>query len=131
MRQKKTFLLPEFEASPNRPLISQKTFDLISKRSVARREGNYSVENQLAREVRASAKADRKSFLEVELAGGSWKSIQRLRKGPGKNYNGIKNSDGELVDLSQRAESLAEYFQKNPMENMLCESNTYSVDANQ
>ena len=119
--------LPSFEVSPKRPWISQKTLDLISKRGVARREGNYTVEKQVNREVRASAKADRKAFLEAELAGGSWKSIQRLRKGPGKKYTGIKNPEGTLVDLSERAETLAEYFEKVQWE--ICFANLLPTDS--
>ena len=68
-------VLLTFEVSPKRPWISQKTLDLISKNSVARREGNYSVENQLAREVRASAKVDRKIL-------GSGASGRELEKYP-------------------------------------------------
>lgn len=82
------------------------------KRALARGDGNYPFEKVLSSQVRASAKKDRRTYLETELENGSWKSIRRLLQGPAKKHPGIKILQCELVDSGERAETLAEYFEK-------------------
>lgn len=105
-------VLPRLEAQPKRPWIFQHTLELITKRNLARGEGRYPSEKVLKRQVRTSAKKNWKDFLQKELAHGSWQSIHRLRKGPTKKYAGIQNVQGEIVHSSQRAETLAQYFEQ-------------------
>ena len=104
-------VLPRLQAQPKRPWISQHTLELITKRNLARGDGRYPLGKVLKRQVRTCAKTDRKNSGE-ELADESWQSIYRLRKGPTKKYVGIQNVHSEVVDSSQRSETLAQYFER-------------------
>ena len=45
------------------------------------------------------------------LADGSWNAVRKLNKPPGKKQGRLRNLQGELVDASSRAETLAEYLE--------------------
>ena len=94
---------------PNRPWISQATLDLLNKRDGA---GNPLEAHNLTKLIKASVKRDKKKWLDLQLVGGKWNAVRALRKGPPKKPIQIRNKHGQLVDSTQRADTLADYFEK-------------------
>ena len=84
----------------------------IDERQLARREGDWRKENELSDIIKKSAKSDRKKWLEDLAGSGSWKDVRYLRS-PNKSFQGrLRNLQGDIVFSDQRAESMAEYFEK-------------------
>eukprot|EP00959_Pyramimonas_sp_CCMP1952_P318659 6667866-Pyramimonas_sp.AAC.1 len=95
-----------------RPWIRTATLDLIELRNNARVLGQFALEASLNKQIKSAAKNDRAAWLEADLADGGWPAIKRLRKGSARQQQGrIRNSAGDLVDSSERADTLATYLQ--------------------
>ena len=70
------------EPQRKRPWISDTTLNMISHREYARIHGQYDIESKLHKQIKLSARADRKYWLESELVGAPWSAIKALRKLP-------------------------------------------------
>ena len=67
---------------------------------------------ELNRAVKASAKKDRRPWLEEALRGGAWRDVRNVSR-PAKHKQGrLRDLAGKLVDSSERAETLAEYLEQ-------------------
>ena len=62
--------------------------------------------------VKAPVKHDRSKWLDKLLQDGNWGEIRKLRKGFKLQQGRLRNMDGELVSSEERAETLAEYYEK-------------------
>ena len=105
-------VVPKMPMKKRRPWISARTVGLIESRNACRHNSDYELEKQLNKEVRKAARADRREWLLQELSGGSWSAVRKLRQGPRTMHASVKNMEGELMPTDQRAETLAEYFEK-------------------
>ena len=104
--------LPRKAVEASRPWISSTTLQLIERRNSVRIEGNHQAEVDLNRSVKASAKKDRRLWLEEALRGGAWRDVRKLSKPPKHKQGRLRDLDGKLVDSSGRAETLAEYLEQ-------------------
>ena len=62
--------------------------------------------------VKRSAQADRRRWLEDLMQTGEWSQIRKCRKGFAPKPSKLKNLEGEVVDSSKRADTMAEYFER-------------------
>ena len=95
-----------------KPWISKWTLALIEERDIIRLFGDRQSELEMNKEIKKSAKNDRVKFLDDMLKDEDWSQIKKLRKSFSRPNGRIRNLDGELVESSQRGETLAEYFEK-------------------
>ena len=82
---------------------------MISHREHARAHGQYDIESKLHKQIKLSARADRKYWLETELVGAPWSAIKALRKLPIKKAFQIRDSAQTRVDSDKRGDTLADY----------------------
>ena len=82
-------VLPDYELTPKRAWISERTLGLITQRKVKHNEGDYAEVKDLHKLVRASAKQYRQKFMDGELSAGGWKAIRWLRTAPPNKYASI------------------------------------------
>ena len=103
--------IPSTTVHAQKPWISATTLQHISSRNTARLQHQHDLEKSLNKLIKQSAKADRRTWIEEQLQNGNWSAVKRYRKGfcppPGR----LQNSKGDLVDTSQRADTLATYFE--------------------
>jgi len=104
--------LPRTNATPRRPWISAGTLDLIDARNRAQTAGDWALMWRLKAEVRKSVKKDRRRWLDELVESGEWSKVRQLRKGFKPQPSKLKNSTGEVVDSIDRAETLADYYEK-------------------
>ena len=104
--------LPPEPRIARRPWISQATLDLICDRTNARRTADYSLEKELSKEIRRSAKRDRAQWLTDLAASGSWDSMRYLKKKRKPAQGRLRNEDGQLVSSEDWAETMANYLEK-------------------
>ena len=64
------------------------------------------------KEIRAATRRDRETWLNGMVASGDWQSVRKLRVGVAAKHGRMQNLNGELVDSSERAETLAEFHEK-------------------
>ena len=83
---------------------------LIDQRNECRRSGAGEKEQVINRQIRLSAKTDKREWLDRELVGGSWGAVKQLRRKKVVRHASVRNQSGLLVDTAQRPEALAEYF---------------------
>ena len=69
------------------------------------------LEKELNKITRASAKADRRDWLEQQLGDGNWTAIKAHRKGFKPTLGRLQNQAGELVESSMRADTMATHFE--------------------
>ena len=62
--------------------------------------------------VKRSAKNDRRRWLEDLVQTGEWSQIRKCRKGFAPKPSKLKNMQGEVVESTQRADTMAEYFER-------------------
>ena len=105
-------VLPKIKIVANRPWTSSETLSLIRERDICRRKGDFEREKLLNKDVRRAARTDRRHRLEEEVASGSWSSVRSLRKGNRIKHAGVRNLEGVLTGTGERAETLADYFEK-------------------
>lgn len=103
--------LPCCVAKPKKPWISDHTLGLITERNTKRRIKDCAGEKILHKKIRDSAKMDRRRYLHDELASGGWAAIKRLRKGPRKQCANLRDPSGEIVGMSERGGTMAEYLE--------------------
>ena len=97
---------------PRRPWITERTLDLIEKRNTARQIGDHYAERALNKAIKQSAKMDRKVWLNISLDGGNWSAIRSLTRQRKHKQGRLRDLNGQFVDSSMRAETLAEYLEK-------------------
>jgi len=105
-------VLPRQSISRKRPWISERTLQLIVARSVSRQNNDYVEEVRLNKSVRVSAKNDKREYLQTELATGSWKCVKKLKRGLSKKHADIRDLTGCVVELNERSNTLAKYFEQ-------------------
>jgi len=103
--------LPERFAKPNRPWISDATLRLIDERDEARRAGDWRWESLANWNVKASAKADRRAWLDELVEDGNWRAVKAVKKGFKQQHGRLKNRTGEMVSSDERSEAFAEYYE--------------------
>ena len=104
--------LPKLRVTKRRPWITAWTTNLIESRNAHRQSGNHEAEKVLNKQIRQAARADRRAWLLDELKGGTWKAVRKLKQGERTNHASVRNLQGELMPTSERADTLAEYFEK-------------------
>ena len=104
--------LPRQQAVAKRPWISGETLLLIDQRNASRRAGAWEEETRLNKEIRAATRRDRETWLNGMVASGDWQSVRKLRVGVAAKHGRMQNLNGELVDSSERAETLADFYEK-------------------
>ena len=92
--------------------ISLGTKELFKQRDTARQSGDTAHEQWLNTSIKKAVRRDKRKWLDSQLQGGSWAATKALRKAPGKTPIAIKNTAGEPVESDQRADTLADYFEK-------------------
>ena len=75
-----------------------------------RRNHNYVEESKINKLIRISAKHDKQVYLEVELSTGKWDAIKQLRRGLVVKDTNLRNPAGQLVETSERPDTMAKYF---------------------
>ena len=85
---------------------------MIDERRAARLNADHAAELRLNKEIRKSAAADKRLFLEREMEDGSWSAIRKLRRGAVTKQAIIKDMVGNVVETSDRPNTLASYFEK-------------------
>ena len=91
--------------------ISSRTLHLLEERGQARASRNPHLEKQLHGQVKQSVKIDRSQWFDDFLKTGDWNDIRRLRRGHRPRSGRLKNTDGNVVESDQRAETLATCFE--------------------
>ena len=86
--------------------------NLIEKRNIARAENNFDHERILNREIKQWARYDRKQWLLGILDDDTWSSIKKHRRGFKPKLRRMRNMAGEPVESEQKAETIADYFEK-------------------
>ena len=104
--------LPTQITGARKPWISAQTMGLIEHRNFCRTAGQHTAEKELNKEIRAAARRDRRAWLDDSLASGSWSAIRRLRQGKPKKHTTIQDQNGTFVSTAERADTLADYFEK-------------------
>ena len=104
-------VLPEVVVRAQRPWIRIYTLRLIEQRRAARLQHDLFLVQQLSREIRRSAKMDRRVWLEERLLDNDWSEIRKLRSG-GKQLGRLKAASGDLVNSEDRAETLADHYER-------------------
>ena len=100
------------KAFPSTPWIQDRTLALIERRNLAMRNCNRCLEVDLNKKIRASARQDRRDWLDDKLATGDWAEIRKLKRGGHAKRGPIRKNDGATVDSCQRAETLAGYYER-------------------
>ena len=95
-----------------KPWISQRTLDLIERRSLARLDGDSASDKLLCKEIKASARKDRSNWLQGLADAGDWAALKRLRKGRQVQQTLLKNPVGDTVGTDARACTLADYLEQ-------------------
>ena len=96
----------------HKPWISSRTLHLLEETDDARASRNPHLEKILHGQVKQSVKMDRSQWLDDLLKTGDWNEIlRRLRRGHRPRSGRLKNTDGNVVESDQRAETLATYFE--------------------
>ena len=105
--------IPVITLLPQKPWISANTLNLIGQRNDARKMGNRSVEVELNKQIRKSARADRGDWLDNIVTTGAWAEIKKLKKSRNLNVGNRKlhDSTGELIESSQRADTFAKHLE--------------------
>ncbi|CAK0833860.1 unnamed protein product, partial [Prorocentrum cordatum] len=101
--------LSTLPAARHRPWISSATLELITSRSDARKNGDYTREKQPPGTIKASAKTDRNKWLDDLPAPGDWAEVRKLREASQAKQGRTRAATGAPVDSDQRAGTLAEY----------------------
>ena len=83
---------------------------LFQKLPTSRRDYNYEEESKLNKLISRSAKHDKQVYLEVELSTGKWDAIKKLRRGTVVKHTNLRNASGQLVETSERPDTMAQYF---------------------
>ena len=105
-------VLPTIAASAKRPWIGPWTMGLIETRNKCRIDNDYEGEMKLNTEIRKSAKYDRSTWINKQIENGTWQELKRFRKGTTRKHVGVRNLNGVIGSVAERAETLAEYFEK-------------------
>ena len=95
-----------------KPWISQRTLQLIEKRTRAHIDQDWRSEKKFRKEVHKSARADKSDWLENLVKVGDWKAVKRLRKGRRIQQCRLKNATGVTVLSSERPETLADHLER-------------------
>ena len=66
---------------------------------------------RLNKEVRRSARSDRKAWLTDLAANGDWQSLKKLKQGKRVAQGRLADANGDIVESSERAERFAEYLE--------------------
>ena len=103
--------LPLRSVVAHKPWIRSCTLQLIELRNQARLGHQSARESVLNRNIRLSAKADRREWLNDMLRGGSWAGIRKLCRATPRQQGRLKNSLGEIVQSDERAQTMAEYLE--------------------
>lgn len=72
--------IPKYQFAPRKPWISQSTLDLITRRGVLRSQGDLQQVSEYNKDIKRSAKRDKKNWLEEQLQSNSWEPIKQLQK---------------------------------------------------
>ncbi|CAE7228886.1 Klhl22 [Symbiodinium sp. CCMP2592] len=72
--------IPKYQFAPRKPWISQSTLDLITRRGVLRSQGDLQQVAEYNKDIKRSAKRDKKNWLEEQLQSNSWEPIKQLKK---------------------------------------------------
>ena len=104
--------LPVMGAVAHRQWISTWTLQLIDERAEARIAHDWDLERGLNKSIRASAREDRRTWLDKQCEKGEWCAVKRERAGfktvPGR----MRDLEGVLVSSDKRSETLADYYEK-------------------
>ena len=73
-------ILCQSQLKPKRPWISIETLHVTADRDQARHEGNYVLEQTLAKKVRASVQHDKSQWLTRLIANGNWNAIKNFER---------------------------------------------------
>ena len=103
--------IPKTKQQPKKPWVSDRTMQLIGRRSDARVASKWNLEKELRKETKRSARKDRAEWLR-ELAGkGDWSSIKKLRGHQKSVQTRLKDRDGIVVSTEQRSSTLADHLE--------------------
>eukprot|EP00973_Karenia_brevis_P063195 8786310-Karenia_brevis.AAC.1 len=104
-------MIPSSSSKRSQPWISEQTLVLIEKRQECRRSGNWEEEKELNKKIKHGAREDRKRWILHMLEEGDWAAIKRYRKGFQPKLGRMRNMEGNLVDSTQKSETMAQYFE--------------------
>ena len=102
--------LPIRKAKKQKPWISTLTLDLIEQRATARVNHDFATELSLQKQIKQSARSDRRNWLEQLAGSNDWRSLHKLRKGTSLKQGRLKDASGDFVDNTVRADTFAEYL---------------------
>ena len=91
-------VLPSAKASQNKRWISEDTLNLVEQRRHAFVNGDAESYAFFNKEVKKSARTDRRRWLSEMAGSNDWNSLRKLRKQGAQQHQGrLKNSAGENV----------------------------------
>ena len=105
-------VLPRQSRQAKQEWISAWTLGLVDSRNEARRYGNVQAEKKLNKEIRQSARTDKRMWVLKRLEGGSWQAVKHFRTQPNIKHASVQNLEGNLTSTAERAETLAEYVEQ-------------------
>jgi hypothetical protein len=116
--------------------IAKDTWSLIEKRNLKLKEGDQEKEvSKLSREIKKKAFSNRKNAKLEEFnenpadkhKKGLWKAVKNLKGKFTPRFIQMQNREGRLVSLKERAETIADYLEKdhwsNAAEKRKCQTN--------
>ena len=103
-----------------RNYLSRSTWGLIKTRQSLYLQGNHDEVKSLDRKIKKEARADRKRHVVNQFQRNpqdphgrqAWKSVNTLRKDFKPSYISMRNADGRLVPLKDRADTIATYLEQ-------------------
>ena len=105
--------IPSSGIIKKKPWISPVTLELLERKQAYRVQNNFEMEKSTHKLIKKQVKKDRSCWLDEMISTGGWKDIKRFRKiVKRKTHNRqLRNTDGSIIEESQRSQSMAEYFE--------------------
>ena len=112
LHQAAKLVLVSQNATARKPWISKRTLGLIDKRNEMRISGQHDAEIRIQKDIRISARHDRRNYLEELAGGGTQSQLKILRNGVLRMKGCLRTSEGVVDENIKQAETLADYFEK-------------------
>ena len=106
--------IPSSGIIKKKPWISPVTLELLERKQAYRVQNNFEMEKSTHKLIKKQVKKDRSCWLDEMISTGGWKDIKRFRKiVKRKTHNRqLRNTDGSIIEESQRSQSMTNYFEK-------------------
>jgi hypothetical protein len=96
------------------PWITQTTLDLIEQKQAARLAHDNEREIIISSQVVKQAQSDKQNWIKSNIRDNDWIWVKRIKHGFNSRSSRLKNKQGKVVPISQRAEVFKEFLTTGP-----------------